>query len=245
MKTGSALIIGITIICVTLTGCNKSDFPHVPYPRVETLPVSDISVDGATVNARISSEGDEAVTGYGFEWKLQKKNAIINTITLTYGNEPEMLTYVIRSGLLADSTYSVTAFIVTSHYKVYGEHVLFISKGCKFPVIKSLTPAEGTYDDIVTITGKHFNDVRSKNSVKFNDISAEILTASKTTLTVKVPQAIRQRENNIKVTINLQSSNNNFIFSILSPEVYSLSDLSGYIGNSIHINGYNFNPDYL
>jgi len=326
MKRGSALITGITIICFALAGCNKSDLPRVPYPRVETLPVSDVSVDGATVNAKISSEGDEAVNSYGFEWKLQNKNALINQVSLPYGDEPEILTHVINSGLFTDSTYSVRAFVTTIHYRVYGEYVSFISKGCNSPVIKSIYPAEGTwgdtitirgkyfnpvknenkvlfgnriavvagstdstivcivpeniaekrvsvtvsisgrnssenisfvlvtpiiesisphegtYDDIVTITGNYFNATLSKNSVQFNGISAEILTASKTTLTVKVPQAIRQKENNIKVTSNLQSSNTNFIFTILGPEINSLYALSGYTGDNIQINGNNFNP---
>mgnify|MGYP003806781603 CR=1 FL=1 len=326
MKKGSFLIMVITIFCFTLAGCNKNDFPKVPYPRVKTLPVSDISFDGATVNAMISSEGDEAVTGYGFEWKLQSGSALVYTVSLSYEDEPEIFTYDITSGLLFDSTYSVRAFVTTSHYKVYGEYVSFKSKGCKAPVIKSLSPAEGTwgdtitirgkyfspvknenkvsfgnrsavvagstdstivcivpenitdktvpvkvnisgyaspenikfvlitpviesisphegtFDDIVTITGKNFNATLSKNIVKFNDISAEILSGSKTSLIVKVPRTIRQRENIIKVTMNLQSSNTDFIFTILSPEVTSISALSGYTGDNIQINGNNFNP---
>jgi len=326
MKKGPFLIIVTTFCYFILAGCNKNDFPKVPYPRVETLPVSDISFEGATVNGMIRSEGDEDVTGYGFEWRLQSGYGLVYTISLSYEDEPEIFTYDITSGLLFDSTYSVRAFVTTSHYKVYGEYVSFISKGCKAPFIKSLSPAEGTwgdtitirgkyfswvknenkvsfgnrsavvtgstdstivcivpeniaektvpvkvtisgyasqenikfvlltpviesvsphegtFDGIVTITGKNFNAALLKNSVKFNDISAEILSGSKSSLIVKVPRTIRQRENIIKVTMNLQSSNTDFIFTILSPEVNSISALSGYTGDNIQINGNNFNP---
>jgi hypothetical protein len=56
------------------------------------------------------------------------------------------------------------------------------------PLIFSILPASGPVGSLVSIKGDYFSDTASENNVRFgSDAQAEILAASKTQLTVKVP----------------------------------------------------------
>lgn len=55
------------------------------------------------------------------------------------------------------------------------------------PVIADFSPDTATYGDTITIYGERFSDIPSENIVKFGNFPAEIVTASKEILRVKVP----------------------------------------------------------
>ncbi len=56
------------------------------------------------------------------------------------------------------------------------------------PVITSFSPAEAAEGGSVVITGQHFPDDKTKSTVKFNGLAAEITDAKTTALTVTVPE---------------------------------------------------------
>ena len=57
------------------------------------------------------------------------------------------------------------------------------------PVITGFSPPYGAqHGDILTITGDNFSDIPSENSVTLNDITAEVISASKTEIKVIVPK---------------------------------------------------------
>jgi sugar lactone lactonase YvrE len=56
-------------------------------------------------------------------------------------------------------------------------------------IIFGISPASGTYNTIVTITGSGFNANATGDSVKFNGVGAVVQQASPTQLTVLVPKA--------------------------------------------------------
>jgi hypothetical protein len=111
------------------------------------------------------------------------------------------------------------------------------------PSIENFLPQAGTFDDIVQINGTHFNSVKEKNTVKFNDKIGEVLEASKTMLSVKVPKAIRTKDNKLSVTVNLQTGYSETNFTILSPSISSFTPNSGLTMSTIQINGNNFNTE--
>ena len=57
-----------------------------------------------------------------------------------------------------------------------------------YPVISSISPAQGPAKTVVTIRGKRFNPNAQNNVVKFADATAKVLTASDTLLTVEAPE---------------------------------------------------------
>lgn len=55
------------------------------------------------------------------------------------------------------------------------------------PIISGFAPESGKVGQEVTISGENFSEVASENRVTFNGKEAEVLTATETELTVKVP----------------------------------------------------------
>ncbi len=110
------------------------------------------------------------------------------------------------------------------------------------PSIENLSPQIATFDDIITIRGSHFSAIKEKNKVKFNEHIAEVTESSSSQLKVKVPTSIREKENTVSVTVNLQSTTANGNFMVTPPLISSISNNKGSIGETIQISGNNFNP---
>lgn len=110
------------------------------------------------------------------------------------------------------------------------------------PRITGISPQQGTFDDIITITGIDFSPVIEKNIVKFNDYQAQVIEASRTFLTVKVPREISHSNNLVTVTVNQLLSNAEISFTIIQPTISSISPNIEFIGGALLITGNNFNP---
>lgn len=79
------------------------------------------------------------------------------------------------------------------------------------PKITSFTPLKGLPETVVTITGTNFNTTAANNSVYFGGVKATTITATATTITVKVPQSalrglisVRDTENLLVATSSLE-----------------------------------------
>ena len=55
------------------------------------------------------------------------------------------------------------------------------------PTIAGFTPAQGPVGTLVTLTGTHFAPLAEQNQVRFQGVEAPVLSATATTLTVRVP----------------------------------------------------------
>jgi hypothetical protein len=110
------------------------------------------------------------------------------------------------------------------------------------PVINSISPLTGTFDDIITIRGSYFSVQKENITVKFDKYPAQIIEASTTSLTVKAPAEISQKNNPITVSVNQLLSNSNISFTVEPPSIYSIQSVTGSSGDEITITGNNFNP---
>ncbi|MCW7471555.1 IPT/TIG domain-containing protein [Leptospira kanakyensis] len=97
------------------------------------------------------------------------------------------------------------------------------------PIISSIEPSEGIIGHRITISGSNFSSYQS--SVRFNGVSAEILQASATILTVNVPQGATTG----KITIQNSSGNSVTSENFFSVYKYTVTTLAGSAGNSGHI----------
>ena len=111
----------------------------------------------------------------------------------------------------------------------------------KPPVLTSFSPATGTFNDIVTLTGNNFITDTSLARVYFNETRAEITEVSRTHYTVRVPPA-----NNISpATVRFKYFNS---YSYSEPFILKQAVISGVSptkvkgGDIIVISGENFNP---
>ncbi|HLA68581.1 MAG TPA: FG-GAP-like repeat-containing protein, partial [Bacteroidota bacterium] len=56
------------------------------------------------------------------------------------------------------------------------------------PTIDSFSPLSGPVGDVITITGSGFNSTTENNIVRFGSVKAQVITASSSSLTVRVPK---------------------------------------------------------
>lgn len=111
------------------------------------------------------------------------------------------------------------------------------------PAVETFSPQTGTFGDVVTLQGKHFDIVKANNVVKFNEVTATVLEATATSIKVGVPTGLRTRENKISVSVGLHASEAQGKFTLDAPSIQSLSSTSDYTGKTLTITGSNFNPE--
>ncbi|GAB3662668.1 hypothetical protein GCM10028791_37850 [Echinicola sediminis] len=91
----------------------------------------------------------------------------------------------------------------------------------------TMSPQEGTSNDVVIITGRDFSPIRENNQVLFDGRAATILEAGKGQLQVLVPQG--EGLVNLEVSVNgkmAEGADLTFTF-IQAPEEYKVSSLAG------------------
>ncbi len=110
------------------------------------------------------------------------------------------------------------------------------------PVIDQFNPGEATFGDVITISGRNFGATPETNLVKFDELYADIIQASKTTLKVRVPADLQRRESFIRVSVNNQTTQASRGFTLAPPVILSLSKTEAFTNESILILGENFSP---
>jgi hypothetical protein len=85
------------------------------------------------------------------------------------------------------------------------------------PVINSFSPASGAIGTTVTISGSNFNTTPSNNTVYFGYVTASVLSATATTLTVTVPSGATYQP--ISVTTNNLTAYSQVPFNVTFPGI--------------------------
>ncbi len=115
----------------------------------------------------------------------------------------------------------------------------------EIPSITNFTPDNGIEGTVVTITGTNFSSVISENVVSINGVSATVLAASTTQLSIKVPSAVTTGKITIVITQNGQSytivSQDDFVVNV--PTITSFSPASAIVGTTVTITGTNFSTN--
>ena len=107
------------------------------------------------------------------------------------------------------------------------------------PVISSLSRNSGAVGTSVTITGANFGASQGAGTVTFNGTSAGTATAwSLTSITVNVP--VGATTGNVVVTVGGLLSNAVAFTVVVPPNITSLSETQGSVGDSVTITGTNF-----
>lgn len=111
-------------------------------------------------------------------------------------------------------------------------------------VLSSFTPASGTAGTDVTLIGSGFNPNAALNTVRFNGVTATVMTASLTRLIARVPAGASSGL--ISVTVGSSTVTSATPFTVLGslppPTITSFSPTIGAAGTVITVRGMNFNP---
>jgi hypothetical protein len=106
------------------------------------------------------------------------------------------------------------------------------------PVISSLSPASGPGGSQVQINGVGFGATQGSSTVTFNGQPATISSWSNTQIVANTVSYVTTGA--VTVTVNGVTSNNDNIFTVLAPQITSVSPTSGTVGTQVTINGSNF-----
>jgi len=226
-----------------LIKCTKEEATSRDYPRIKTLPVTEITSGGAKFNAEIIFRGDFEVLRYGFVWNEsgnpQKDSS--ERFLYTENIQTNKFSSIIETTLRENVSYFVRSFIETSNYTVYGTHQSFTSLGSTAPKINSINPLEGTVGDTVVIVGQNFSHLDKSNEVRFSDIRSEVFFSSDTLIALVVPEIASQK--NI-VTLSIAGNSTIFpdSFIVTKPLISSVDPQLASFGDTVEINGDRFSP---
>ncbi len=118
-----------TLLLITsLLGCEKEDVSKRDYPRINTLPITEMGSDGTIVTAEVVFRGDFQILEYGFVWSQQPVPIVERSDKYSFTEElnSDAFSYQLRT-LEPQTTYFTRAFIRTEDYLVYGQIQEFVS----------------------------------------------------------------------------------------------------------------------
>jgi hypothetical protein len=232
----------IAIALFSLVTCDNYEFPKSPYPRIETLPVVNILETGVTFQGNITRLGEQEITNHGFVWGLSEDLSIDNEdkIQLGVASSPGTFDADVKSGLNKGQTYFVKAFVATENYFVYGDAVSFTSQGSTPPLIKSISPLEGTWGDTITIKGNYFSSLAKNNLVKFGAIESMVVTSNDSTIKCIVPDNIEALLVSVYVQLTGNTAEAPNKFRLTVPVIDSFTPTSGTFLDEVTISGSNF-----
>lgn len=222
--------------------CDNYEFPESPYPRIETLPVVNISESGATFQANIILTGNKPIVDHGFVWGFSENISIDMHDKIQLGKVTNIGSFEanVQYGLYSDSTYFVKAYVATESYFVYGKVVQFKSKGSTPPLITEFMPTEGTWGDTVVLKGKYFSTFAQNNKVEFGPINSKVLSSTDSTISCVVPNDIPDKTVPIYVTVAGNKSKSSSNFNLISPTIENFSPHMGTFEDVVVITGTDF-----
>lgn len=170
MKNSHKAVFFFLLLSVGIHACNEEE-PETPAPE---LTLTAIAPETGRVGTAVT------ISGTSFS-KVTAENSV------TFDGKKAEVTQASATSLTAVVPEDATTGIVqvTVNGRVATGPVFTVEQA--EPVISGFAPESGRVGQEVTISGENFSEVASENTVTFNGKEAEVIAASETELTVKVP----------------------------------------------------------
>ena len=123
-------------------------------PSVETRPASDVTENGATLNAAIPSNGGSEITSCGFYYSTSE--SMSNKATVQFTGTPDSLFSVLVSNLHGNTTYYYKAFAKNAFGTAEGE-ILQFTTGIGAPTVQT-SEATNITGSSATLVGNVISD---------------------------------------------------------------------------------------
>lgn len=208
------------------------ELPEKDYPSVETKDAV-VASTSVTLVAELMYKGNGKIVDYGFilESEDEKKEYSISET-----NEINDFEKTINAGLKRNTHYSYKAYIKTEKYLVLGNEMGFYALGNEPPTVESMVPAIGFDGTEVRISGKNFGSDKIKRRIYVNDREAWIIDSGDDYISFVIPSSSFVGEATIRIATG-ENEETRVKFTILGPEIESISPLTGYPGDYIVISG--------
>lgn len=227
---------------ILFSNCEDENANPRSYPRVNTLPVTNISEKGASFSAELYSLGTEKIIEHGFVWGTTEPTlSYSNRVYLGPCDNAGKFQSDVTTSLKKDIKYNVKPFIQTADHIVYGNPVVFKSLGSGAPVIEGFEPHSAAWLDTITITGKNFSWAVWDNDVKLNQIKCSIMNSTDTTIQVTVPSEL----SDLKSIISVDLAGNTAVqtrdtFRLIAPVIKDFLPKQVRWGDTITVTGTRF-----
>ncbi|GAA3617596.1 IPT/TIG domain-containing protein [Flavivirga amylovorans] len=216
----------VAILSATIFySCEDEDYKVIPPSQLEN-PHSIISIVPDFVDV-----GTE-VTLHGANFSLLEKNNQVRFNGIL-GDVQEATDTTLVVIVPDDAT---TGVVSVSIAKVLVEGPVF--SVVPAPKITDLSVTGAAIGETITITGENFRETPSENIVMFNGIIAEVIAASKTELTVIVPDGATTGSLTVDVLGQIDTA-----FFTIAPTITSFTPATSIPGTEVIINGTNFSTD--
>lgn len=225
-----------------LVNCDEDEVTSRDYPRIKTLPVTEITSEGAKFSADIIFRGKFDVVNYGFVWGTDENPTKESSDRVIYSDnvQSKSFTEKIETTLQEDVSYFVRSFIETQDFVVYGSNVNFLSLGSGAPKIKSISPLEIGFCDTVYVKGSNFSYLKDQNNLKFGSVRGNIISTSDTLIKTFAPDSINASSLNIELDIQGNRTISEESIEIKKPSIETIHPTSVILGDTITITGKNF-----
>lgn len=117
-----------------LLGCEKDDSALEKYPLVSEVSVSKISQEGALFESKLKSVRKDEVSDYGFLWSDYQYITFNNAEKISIGQtipDHNSFSFFLDHTLNANTTYYVSAYVISGEIRVIGNPIKFKSVGSK------------------------------------------------------------------------------------------------------------------
>ena len=236
----SVFILIVTV--VFLSGCTKE--AERDFPRLLTLDATSITNEGATLNARISNIKDNKTPECGF--LIYKGQPSEHNFIGALEADPDVAggSFSVRTeiGMKDGEEYWYSAFLYDGTTIVLGNTCKYKSMGSKPATIVDMHPKKGNLADTVLLHLSGTIGGLSGMTVRFGNHIASMVEFVDDVLSVIVPHDLNVRHSSVSVT---SGSNVNVFatkFELVMPDITDFFPAEAYPGETITINGQNFNP---
>ncbi|MBB3125143.1 N-acetylneuraminic acid mutarotase [Mesoflavibacter sabulilitoris] len=229
--------IALLSILISCSSDDEESESQIMEPEVLTINATVGASGGVNLSGSYESNGN-TISEIGFEYSLDSlfNNRIVLNSELDSSNEIE---YFLANGTEENIEYFYKAFAKSSGVSFYGDTKSFISDGSVAPEINSISDEFGVIADTLEIYGRYFKDDNHQTFIDFSGISSEIISLNDSIIKCKIPTNIENIENNIRVKIdNREDSYSSF--TLLEPQIESISPLNATFRDELTITGDNF-----
>lgn len=243
-----SIIYILSILCVLLSSCKKEQFGLRPYPRLRTLPVSNLTDSTAIFNAEVILDGEHEILEYGFVWSKQANPTIEKDFVNILDNSLSTSKFFlpITEYWVPLDQYYVRSFLRTDQYFIYGSEVNFqYVSNVPLAKLDRIYPDEGTWGDTLFVEGSNFSIDTSENQAFLGEVQLMALSASENILSFQIPPIANTASFiPFKLTVRRKPSFLYNKFSYIRPYIFSASPRWIHPGKTLEISGKNIHVDY-
>ena len=236
-----------SFICISgilFSGC-ENNFLSRDFPSVLTESVG-VDKDGSILfSGELISRGSSQIEEVGFIWDSNKEPDMSTGFRANLANNVKEGPFRLRvyTSIKKDVKYYVKAYAKTKDLTVFGDTWYFTSPVDFQPPEFRLSPVTGHAGDTVVISGGLFSRTSGKNSVKVNNIDAEITEIKDSSLTVVIPLSLELNQSLISVTCEELTTTLADKFTLISPSITSFNPEEVDMLDTIQILGTGFNSN--